>query len=329
MPLLGLDCYRMRVPDGQSVDGAASDVAKEPLVEWSQPLQLYHAKGEDHGPDPLFAVQPAAKLWHLAELHRMATGRGTVIAVIDSKIDVGHPDLSGQFSTVQDFVDDRPIAAERHGTAVAGVIAAKADNGVGIAGIAPQARLMALRACWQGDASLSAPTLCDSLSLAKAIHFAIEHGADIINLSLAGPPDRLLGQLIEVANARKIVVVAAFDTDRPRGGFPASAPGVIPVAIQSSGALPKGVYGAPGRDIPTTEPGGAWYVVDGSSYAAAHISGLIALVREYRNSSSRRLLVSAEPAGGTVDACATLAGASPRPILCTSAQVAQNVHTAR
>ncbi len=325
MPLLGLDCYIMRVPDGQSVDNVVAQVAKEPLVAWSQPMQVYQTKGAMRGPDPLFAVQPAAKLWRLADLHRIATGRGVVVAVVDSKIDVGHPDLAGQFSTSQDFVVDHPDGPERHGTAVAGVIAAKANNGIGIAGISPDARLMALRACWQSDASPSTPTLCDTLSLAKAIHFAIDHGANIINLSLGGPPDRLLGQLIDVASMRRITVVAAFDPTLPKGGFPASEPGVIPVAIESLASLPPGVYGAPGRDIPTTEPGGKWYIVDGSSYAAAHISGLIALVREYGGSGSGPILVAAQSAGGTVDACETLVHASTKDLSCSNTVVAQNL----
>lgn len=310
MPLVGLDCYVMTVPDGRAVDTAIADVARDPLVAWSQPVNRFDARGAPPGPadhgDPLFAVQPAARAWRLAELHRLATGRGVVVAVVDSKVEVDHPDLAGQFVADMDFVLDHPSGPERHGTGVAGVIAAKADNGLGIVGIAPRARLMALRACWQGEGGASAATVCDSLSLAKAIHFAVDHNASIINLSLAGPPDLLLRKLLEVAAARRIAVVAAYDPAMPNGGFPASEPGVIAVTIDSLPTVPVGVYAAPGKDIPTTEPGGKWDLVNGSSFAAAHVSGLIALVREAHAFAPRTLLVATQPAGGAVDACATI-----------------------
>ncbi len=310
MPLVGLDCYVMAVPADRTVETVVAQVAQDPLVAWSQPVQEFKAKGgQPSGQpslgDPLFAVQPAAKAWRLADLHRVVTGRGVVVAVVDSKIEVNHPDLAGQFVAEADFVLDRPSGPERHGTGVAGVIAAKEGNGVGIAGIAPQARLMALRACWQNE-GVGAPTVCDSLSLAKAIHFAIDHNAGVINLSLAGPPDLLLQKLLEVAAARRISVVAAYDPTLPKGGFPASEPGVIAVAIDSLPSLPPGVYGAPGQDIPTTEPGGKWDLVNGSSYAAAHVSGLIALIRETHASVVRTMLVATQPMGGLVDACATI-----------------------
>ena len=323
MPLIGYDCFVMHVRDGRTLEAATAEVSRDPLVAWSQPVQQFKAqggerqRGEGQG-DPLFRVQPAAAAWHLAALHRVATGRGVAIAVVDSKIDVNHPDLAGQFIANQDFVSDKPSPPERHGTGVAGIIAAKEGNGIGIAGVAPEARLMALRGCWQTEIGhASAPTVCDSLSLAKAIQFAIDHGAAIINLSLSGPPDRLLAQLLQVATLRHISVVAAYDPKQPRGGFPASAPGVTAVAGELP-SFPPGVYGAPGRDIPTTEPGGKWNLVNGSSFAAAHMSGLLALVREHSRAAPRSLLVAAHVGGGMVDPCATLAHAD-RECACTCA----------
>ena len=112
------------------------------------------------------------------------------MAVIDSGIDAGHPDLAGQVAVNRNFVSGQPLVAEQHGTAVAGIIAAKADNRMGIVGVAPGTRLLGLRACWQGRDSAS--TVCDTLSLAKALYFAVESRADVINLSLSGPDDRLL-----------------------------------------------------------------------------------------------------------------------------------------
>ena len=307
MPLLGVDCFVMQVPADISIDAAVERVSRHPHVAWSQPLHQYQARGTtaDRQPDPLFRAQPAASAWRLADLHRISTGRGVKVAIIDSKVESTHPDLAGQFASRHDFVSRRPAAPELHGTSVAGVIAAKAHNGVGIAGIAPHARLMALRACWQtGDGSADA-TLCNSLSLARALQYAIENGADVINLSLSGPPDRLLQKLIAIALKRRTSVVAAYDPNLPQGGFPASQAGVIAVVDQSLPSRPSRLYGAPGRSVPTTQPGGKWYLVSGNSYAAAHVSGLIALVREEHGDDTSAEAI-ARSANGRVDACATL-----------------------
>ncbi len=280
MPLIGVDCYVMRVPAGQSLESAIEQVSRHRMVAWSQPLNSYETLAAPAPTrDPLFAAQPAASEWRLADLHGVATGRGITIAVIDSRIETGHPDLKGQFASSRDFVIDRPGAAESHGTGIAGVIAAKPGNGVGIVGIAPGARLLALRACFERPRGGDNASVCDSLTLAKALHFALERGADVVNMSLSGPSDPLLASLIELGLDRDISFVAAFDPRKPGGGFPASVPGVIPVAEESLPSLPARVYRAPGRDVPTTQPGGRWYLVNGSSFAAAHISGLLALLR--------------------------------------------------
>jgi subtilase family protein len=307
MPLLGVDCYVMRVPDGTSVDAAVARVSRDPRVAWSEPMQLYQTKGGTRSrADPLYPIEPAARGWRLADLHKVATGRGVSVAVIDSKVQVNHPDLAGHFIADVNFLGGTSPAAEQHGTAVAGIIGAQDDNGIGIAGIAPDARMMALRACWQTTGKSSTPpTLCDSLSLARALQFAIDHKAEVINLSLSGPPALLLSKLIGIAQSRHATVIAAFDPSLPEGGFPASLPGVIAVADQSLQNVPANVYGAPGRDVPTTQPGGKWYLVNGTSYSVAHVSGLAALVRERHIPGPLRLV---RTASGSVDACATLVG---------------------
>ena len=306
MPLLGLDCFIMAIPDERSPEETAARVAHDSNVEWAQPMHRYRTQGSAAAyNDPLFPAEPAARQWHLAQLHELSTGRGMTIAVIDTRIDSAHPDLAGQIALNEDFVADHHTAPELHGTGVAGIIAAKAENGIGIVGIAPHARIMGLRACWQLPGTSG--SVCDSLSLAKALHFAIEHRAQIINLSLSGPPDTLIGRLIELGLSRGEVVVAAFDPTLAHGGFPASHQGVIAVADEAMAELPPGVYSAPGRDIPTTQPGGRWYLVDGSSYAAAHVSGLIALLGERRAlGRSAPVLVSATLNGGKIDAWASL-----------------------
>ena len=284
MAVVGVDCFVLRAPADQSPADVAARLSRSPQVAWSQPMNLYHGQAgrEAVAPpaaargDPLLPMQPVAREWRLVDLHRTATGRGVRVAVIDSQVDQNHPDLVGQVALNENFVSGRPNGPETHGTAVAGIIAAVADNGIGIAGVAPGGRLLALRACWQGVAA----TLCDSLSLAKALDFAIGHDAQVINLSVAGPPDILLGKLLDAAKARRAVVVAAFDPSLPGGGFPASHPGVIAIADEAAGRLPPGVYAAPGRGVPATLPGGKWGLVSGSSFAAAEVSGLAALVRE-------------------------------------------------
>ncbi|HEY2660573.1 MAG TPA: S8 family serine peptidase [Caulobacteraceae bacterium] len=312
MPLLGVDCYVMAVPPDQSTEEAAVRLARDPSVSWSEPLHIYRGQGElpTHN-DPLYRVQPAAREWRLAELHQISTGRNVRVAVIDSMIDKDHPDLAGQVEVIQNFAPDRPAGPESHGTGVAGIIAARADNGLGIAGVAPQARLMGLRACRQekakpGAATDSAPTTCDSLSLAGALDFAIRHKAQVINMSLSGPPDLLLGKLLDVALDHDIVVVAAYDRDLPGGGFPASHKGVVAVLDEATGPPVPGVFRAPGRDVPTTEPGGRWFLVNGSSYAAAHVSGLFALMRQRAplGGGAATLIVASQ--SDTIDACATL-----------------------
>lgn len=299
MPMIGVDCFVMLVPDARSTSAAAEQVSLDPQVSWAEPVEQYTSRAEAPN-DPLFAAEPAATQWHLADLHRMASGRGTRIAVVDSGIDADHPDLAGQLIVNRNFVSGQPLVPEQHGTAVAGIIAAKGNNRLGIVGVAPGARLLGLRACLQGHDL----TTCDTLSLAKALYFAVENKADVINLSLSGPNARLLRQLLEIAYARGIQVVAAFDPKLPGGGFPASLSGVIAVSDTPATGLNGNVYVAPGREVPTTEPGGRWFLVNGSSFAAAHVSGLVALIREHRPSAP--VVLVSQRRDGAIDACASL-----------------------
>lgn len=302
MPLAGLDCFVMRLAEGdtRSSAEAARAVSEDRRVAWAQPVGVYRAQGAQQ--EPLYAAQPAAQQWHLAELHKLATGRGVRVAVVDSGVEARHPDLAGQVVLNENFVDEGAAPAEAHGTAVAGIIAARADNGVGIAGVAPQARLLALRACWQAP---QAQTLCTSLALAKALHTAIQQGAQIINLSLGGPDDRLLSVLLDQALARGATVVAALPSSG--GPFPANHRGVL--VVGSAPPLPAGAVIAPGRDVPSTAVGGGYALVSGSSFAAAHAAGLLALVKELDGPRGPQVLQAAlvTASQGRIDSCATLA----------------------
>jgi len=291
MPLAGVDCFVMRLPGGDARSPAqvAQAINADKRVAWAQAESLF--RGEAAQDKALYPTQPAARQWHLADLHTIATGRGTRVAVIDSGVATQHPDLLGQVVLNENFVDGSPLQAESHGTAVAGIIAARTDTRQGIAGVAPHASLLALRACWQD----AAQTLCTGMSLAKALNEAILQQAQVINMSLGGPEDRLLSQLIDEALARGITVVAALGGTGEH--FPADHVGVL--AVASRPPLPYSAVLAPGRDIPSPAPNGGWTLVSGSSFASAHATGLVALLRELGGGQPRDLRAELvlEPSG--------------------------------
>ena len=349
MSLLGIDCYVMRYKDKADAARIIEQLSRDPQVEWAQPVASFEgmagqapvataaplvpganpaAGAGASAADALYPVQPAARYWHVADLHRYTTGREVRVAVIDSGIDGNHPDLLGQLAVNANFVDNGEPPPEIHGTAVAGIIAARSGNG-GIVGVAPKARLMGLRACWQLP---NQSTRCNSFTLSKAINYAILNGAKVINLSLSGPPDRLLDRLLDVAIARGIGVVGAVDAQAGAPTFPASHRGVLAVASQPSvkvsgnfapvsaaalmvkasaaAGLERPLF-APGNDVPTTAPGARWSFVSGSSYAAAHVSGMLALLGELQPGATpaqlRRMLQPPDVLNAVnIDACATI-----------------------
>jgi subtilisin family serine protease len=320
MPDLGVDCYVMLVPDGRTPTEVAQTMSKDKRAEWVQPMNTFHAlsSAASTGADSLHALQPSVRQWHVDELHKASTGRGVRVAIVDSGVDATHPDLAGRVAVVENFVDASPFVPESHGTAVAGIIGARADDRARTVGIAPQAGLLALRACWEAAAG---KTLCNSFSLAKALQFAIHSDAQVINLSLAGPEDRLLASLVDIALKHGSTIVGAVDAHMEGGGFPASHPGVLAVedAASRSSDDPRKVLFAPGDDVPSAAPGARWGFVSGSSFAAAHVAGMVALVRELSPATTMRDAGawarlppgSADGPAGSIDACATLRRAAP------------------
>ena len=324
MPALGLDCFVLEARDAAGVQSALAALARDPRVESVQAMQTFEVLGatKPAAGDPLAPAQPSRAAWNLDALHTVTTGRGVTVAVIDSGVAGTHPDLQGQIALHRDFVDDANATRsvpERHGTEVAGLIAARAGNQLGIAGVAPDAKLLALRACWQTTAGDRAR--CNSFTLAKALQFAIERHAQVVNMSLGGPRDVLLARLLDVAMQRGATIVAAVDPGARDGGFPAALPGVVAVAGDRTRPLPFPAYLAPADGLPTTTVDGGWGLVDGTSFAAAEVSGLVALLRQVapRLSSARmRDALGGEPALGSatarplpIDACAAIARAGP------------------
>jgi subtilisin family serine protease len=206
-------------------------------------------------------------------------GTGVRIAIIDTGIDFEHPDLAGQIIARRNFVDadEHSFRRDRHGTAVAGVIAAVADNHIGIVGIAPGARLLALKACWQPGLT-AGPAVCDSFTLAQALESAIDLQADVVNLSLAGPTDPLLARLLRRGMQRGIVFVGAAPPANARGGVPTDVDGVIAVAAAEDAPGEGKHLAAPGHEVLTLVPDGHWDFASGSSIAAAEVTATVALL---------------------------------------------------
>jgi len=275
MASLGVRCFLAEVAAGATPREVAARVAADPRVESAQAVQVFHAMGHN---DPYYSLQTSAALLKLDTLHRMATGSRVRVAQIDTGVDVRHPDLQGQLAEIRNFVDASEYTAELHGTAVAGIIVARADNGIGIVGIAPGATLLPLRACWQAVADAGA--VCTSFTLAKALEYVLTQHVRVLNLSVAGPQDTLLARLIDRAIESGTAVVAALDPSAPATGFPANHANVIAVAALDTASRSARTIIAPGDRVLTTLPNGSFGFMSGSSFAAAHVTGLAALLLE-------------------------------------------------
>lgn len=272
--LLGVHCLVYVVAPGTGREALLEALRRDPDVESAQPLVQFELRTAAYN-DPYAGLQvnlsdlgvPAAQQW--------SRGEGVRIAVIDTGIDTLHPDFGGRLGRVRDFVGDGGDRAEWHGTAVAGVIAALPNNGIGIAGIAPAATVLPLRACWSSTGGVGA---CNSFTLAQALAAAAAAQAAVVNLSLGGPADPLLARIVERLLARGTIVVGAVPASGRREGFPTGITGVI--AVDASGplpAMPRVLY-APGSEVFTLTPVARYDVATGSSIAAAEVSAVVALL---------------------------------------------------
>jgi hypothetical protein len=314
---LGMNCVLFRIPPGTTREAVIEKLRGDRRVLIVQPLNEFESATSPSFDDPYARLQANVQALGVAEAHRVSRGSGVRVAVIDTGVDTSHPDLAGRTQLTRNYVDDddRGFRADRHGTQVAGLIAAATNNGIGIVGVAPDVRLLALKACWQPSAAGAGR--CNSFTIAQALADALASRAQIINLSLVGPSDPLLAALVGKAVGAGVIVVGADSVD-PRHGFPAKLPGVIPVAEAEADAADRAALRAPARDIVTLVPDGHYDFASGNSLATAQVTGVVALLlarnQKLAPARLRELLVKSSMAHDStrgrylsVNACAALA----------------------
>jgi subtilisin family serine protease len=217
----------------------------------------------------------------LTDVHRISIGSDVPVAVIDSEIDRKHPDLTGAVSGAFDAVG-RQEPPHSHGTGMAGAIAAHRT----LMGVAPGAHILAVHAF--GSDATNAEATTDRII--RGIEWAIKKGARIINMSFAGPDDPMLQVALKKARETGIILIAAAGNAGANSPalYPGADPNVIAVtATDEHDALfaeanrgPYVALAAPGVDILEPAPGSGYQVTTGTSVAAAHVSGVAALLLE-------------------------------------------------
>jgi subtilisin family serine protease len=283
-PLVGATVGLFRVTNRRTVETASREFATDASVRSVQPNFRYFLQD---GKAALTEGDPAqyalAKL-RLPEAHTLAHGANVTIAVIDSGIDANHPELANSIADSFDALGSKE-GPHAHGTEVAGVIVAHAR----LMGAAPAARILAIRAfgTTQNGQSGAEST---SFVVLKGLDYAVAHGAQIINMSFAGPNDALIERGVAAAFAKGIVMVAASGNAGPKSPplYPAAYADVIAVSATDAqdkllAASNRGSYiavAAPGADIFLPAPDGKYQFASGTSFSAAYISGLAALVLE-------------------------------------------------
>ncbi|MEM8683750.1 MAG: S8 family serine peptidase [Pseudomonadota bacterium] len=307
-PIRSLSVHCVVVRIDRDAEATLAALRSDKRVEWVQPLNEFQGLSQQQ--DPYRHLQASLDTLNVAPLHNEFSGQGIRIVMVDSGVEADHPDLQHALADVIDFVG-QPAGGERHGTGVAGVMVAHGANGQGISGVAPGAELYAYRGCWEADDGI---TRCNSLTLSLALDHAIDKQPHVVNLSLTGPSDPLLDRLVARLLEQGAVVVTAHDKQRGEQRFPSPAEGVLVVHDGSrvtTDAL--GGFYAPGQAVLTAQPGHAYDFMAGSSLAAAHVSGVLALLLEAhpsraRSDSGAALLASlrSSPGGWSIDACLAL-----------------------
>ena len=293
------------LPEGVDVLKKVAELGSKAIT--AQPDYLYSADLtagiSEQAVNPPAQLQYGPRLIGVDRLHGIVTGKGVKVALIDTGVDAAHPALAGKIAEQSD-VTGKGFTADVHGTLLAGIIAGEPKGGAGIAGIAPGAEILAIKAC-QPQTPQAAAAQCWSRTLARGLDLAMEKKAAVINMSLGGPAgveDKLLKRMVDEAVGRGAFVVAAAGNDgaKARPGFPAALPNVVAVtAVDSKDQLyasaTQGDFialAAPGVEIVSTSPGGKLLVSSGTSLATAFVSGTAALALQQQPHLSPRALQS-------------------------------------
>ena len=277
--LIGIRLVRYRVLNNRPLAAALTALQADPRTLAPQLNYYYqHLQG---GADPGNGLQYALVKLDVARAQAFARGGGTLIAVIDSGVDYTHPDLRG--SVVEAFSGVTAAASDPHGTEISGIIAA---HGI-VRGVAPEANLLDVRVF---ASDRGRPSTATTFNIVRGIDWALSKRARVLNMSFAGPSDALLEASIKAAAANGAITVAAAGNGGPRAApaYPAAYPGVIAVTAIDVADRPytlanRGNYisiAAPGVDVLAPSGNHAHQIVSGTSYAAAHVSGIVALMVE-------------------------------------------------
>ncbi len=300
LELLDTRLVRFRIPDGRPVPQVIAAMAGDARVISPQPNFYYRPQTGSS------TVAPAELQYALAKVgvtsaHKIANGRGTRIAILDSVVDGTHPDLAGAVEDTFDVSGKGKRASDDHGTAIAGIIRARGM----LRGVAPEATLLSVGVYEQSAADGSAAATTSNLL--RGLDWALARRANVINMSLAGPADSLLEQGVTAMSSNNAVIVAAAGNGGAEAppAYPAAyetviAVTAIDVADRLYASANRGAYiaiAAPGVDILTPGLDHAHQLQTGTSFAAAHVSGIVALLLDRNpklsNKRIRRALTKA------------------------------------
>jgi subtilisin family serine protease len=286
-PLVGGSIGLFRIIDRRPVETVRRELAADASVRSVQLNFRYFLQQQKAAPTEGDAAQYAVAKLRLPQAHLLATGANVTIAVIDSGIDARHPELANSIADNFDALGSKE-GPHVHGTGIAGAIVAHGR----LMGSAPAARILAIRAFG------AAPSGAESTSflILKGLNYAVEHGAQIINMSFAGPKDPVIERGIAATAARGVLMIAASGNAGPKSPplYPAANPNVIAVSATDAQdrlftAANRGVHiaiSAPGVDLFLPAPDEKYQMTSGTSFSAAYVSGLVALMLE-RNPALR------------------------------------------
>lgn len=284
---LGFLLLSLQTTQPEKVKRIAVHLAKQKTIRAFQTSHIYHTHGLQGDPyaSRQYGCLPLKKL---SEIHIGCMGKGIHIALLDTGADIYHEDLNPRKIETVDFTKEGlgRFLTDIHGTALCGILAALPDNGKGLVGLVPSSTLHIIKVCKSiSPSSIQATT--DTFTLAEGLDYAIQKRVHIINVSIGGPRDSIIEKLIRRARSGGIFIVAAAGNSGPRGPptYPAAYPGVIGVTAvdQNLNLYAHATQGsfvdlaAPGVDVFSLRPGSRYNFYTGTSFAAAYVTGIIAL----------------------------------------------------